>query len=138
MKKEIEEDSLVFKDDKTAGVECLEYYEHDEGGEESSKQHGWIRLPLHDEKKDGKERISMPPVTSPSHQRTRIVENECAICLDSLSIGEVVIWSNNIHCRHAFHQDCILEYLVRLKDQKFPCPCCRQSFCVETKKNPRK
>jgi hypothetical protein len=56
------------------------------------------------------------------------VPNGCVICLDSFAVGEIVVWSNN--CQHAFHQDCVLEYLVPLEPDKSPCPICRQPFCV--------
>ena len=57
------------------------------------------------------------------------VSNVCAICLDAYTAGEMVVWSSNAECQHAFHQDCILDCFVNLKDDdKTPCPCCRQDF----------
>jgi len=49
--------------------------------------------------------------------------NECAICMIEYDVGDVVIYST--HCRHAFHQDCILDWFSREKTQ---CPSCREVF----------
>lgn len=49
--------------------------------------------------------------------------NECAICMIEYDVGDVVIYSK--HCRHAFHQDCILDWFSREKTQ---CPSCREVF----------
>jgi hypothetical protein len=67
----------------------------------------------------------------PRKHYPRAVPNVCAICLDTYKPNETVVWSSNIDCSHAFHQDCILDYLVKLvkvKDTAVPCPCCRQDF----------
>jgi hypothetical protein len=62
------------------------------------------------------------------------VPNCCAICLDSFEVGEVIVWSENEACQHAFHQDCIADYLVPMKDvNESPCPCCRRPFCKDLK-----
>jgi hypothetical protein len=65
----------------------------------------------------------------PRKHYPRTVPNVCAICLDSYKPDDNVVWSSNIDCSHAFHQDCILDYLVKLKvKDAVPCPCCRQDF----------
>ncbi len=53
----------------------------------------------------------------------RRTSNECAICMIEYDVGDVVIYSKN--CRHAFHQDCILDWFSREKTQ---CPSCREVF----------
>ena len=68
----------------------------------------------------------------------RSVTNCCAICLESYKIGEKVTWSTNFtYCLHAFHKDCIVNYLAEvMKKNKInndgeldlPCPICRQQF----------
>ena len=52
----------------------------------------------------------------------------CAICLAVYKEGETVVLSGNTLCRHGFHQDCILDYLVVHDAEAAPCPCCRQLF----------
>jgi hypothetical protein len=65
----------------------------------------------------------------PREHSPRAVPNACAICLEAYKPEETVVWSSNIDCSHAFHQDCILDYLVKLKvKDTVPCPCCRQDF----------
>ena len=56
------------------------------------------------------------------------VPNTCAICFESYKPGDTVAWSNNRQCIHAFHLDCVLEYLVLVKGRRVPCPTCRQTF----------
>mmetsp|Transcript_23659 Transcript_23659/g.28888 ORF Transcript_23659/g.28888 Transcript_23659/m.28888 type:complete len:211 (-) Transcript_23659:70-702(-) len=50
----------------------------------------------------------------------------CAICLGEYDVGDSVCWSYNPECTHAFHTDCILEWLEKNKD----CPCCRNKFVL--------
>jgi hypothetical protein len=71
----------------------------------------------------------------PRHNPSSI-SNLCAICLDSYQAGETVVWSSNLECQHAFHQECILDYCVHHKQEAAaPCPCCRQQFFTKQKKN---
>lgn len=39
--------------------------------------------------------------------------SECSICLTAFSVGDKVSWSS-LHCDHAFHQECIVEWLMTL------------------------
>jgi hypothetical protein len=45
----------------------------------------------------------------------------CSICLEDYKVGEDIGWSRNPLCHHAFHKDCILEYLKAHNS----CPICR-------------
>lgn len=56
-----------------------------------------------------------------------LVPNCCAICLMSYEVGEIVIWSSNKECIHAFHQECVVGWLVKMQPET-PCPCCRAEF----------
>lgn len=66
----------------------------------------------------------------PCRQRHRRVPNCCAVCLCPYEVGECVVWSSNARCRHAFHEDCVVGWLTKMRDGA-PCPCCRQEFCVD-------
>jgi hypothetical protein len=48
----------------------------------------------------------------------------CAICLVEYQDGDEVSWSHNISCDHAFHRDCIIEWLLTSNE----CPCCRRNY----------
>jgi hypothetical protein len=55
----------------------------------------------------------------------------CSICLEDFAEGDRVAQSSNSLCRHSFHQDCIVSWLV-LRQHSF-CPCCRRPFlCLST------
>lgn len=56
-----------------------------------------------------------------------LVPNCCAICLGDYDVGDQVVWSSNQECPHAFHQECILDWLIKMQPAT-PCPCCRQEF----------
>jgi len=60
----------------------------------------------------------------------RTVVGTCAICLCDYEANDTVVWSSNTSCQHAFHEDCIVMWLLRKEDPI--CPCCRQDFfCSE-------
>eukprot|EP00543_Licmophora_paradoxa_P015163 CAMPEP_0202477796 /NCGR_PEP_ID=MMETSP1360-20130828/94125_1 /ASSEMBLY_ACC=CAM_ASM_000848 /TAXON_ID=515479 /ORGANISM="Licmophora paradoxa, Strain CCMP2313" /LENGTH=353 /DNA_ID=CAMNT_0049105049 /DNA_START=530 /DNA_END=1591 /DNA_ORIENTATION=+ len=50
--------------------------------------------------------------------------NACSICLGEYQEGDKICWSHNQYCRHVFHRECILEWLLRHDE----CPCCRHNF----------
>lgn len=53
------------------------------------------------------------------------VPNCCAVCLGTYEEGEDVVWSEN--CQHAFHEECVTEWLIKMQEGN-PCPCCRSVF----------
>jgi hypothetical protein len=48
----------------------------------------------------------------------------CVICLVEYQDGDEISWSHNISCDHAFHRDCIIEWLLT----SYECPCCRRNY----------
>jgi hypothetical protein len=52
--------------------------------------------------------------------------SSCSICLTKYEIGDTVIKSTNPVCKHIFHADCLVSWLMT--KQKPLCPCCRQTF----------
>jgi len=50
--------------------------------------------------------------------------NTCAICLGEYEEGENICRSINSYCKHAFHKDCIVEWLMKHNE----CPCCRKDY----------
>ena len=84
----------------------------------------------------------------------RDVPNSCAICMDPFYFEDRICWSSNHVCPHAFHEKCIVNWLlvlgrrrrvrmqrsvqssegqeneeeVDLTDYPMLCPCCRQEF----------
>jgi hypothetical protein len=67
----------------------------------------------------------------------RTVPNCCAVCLCTYEPGESIVWSSTKECPHAFHEECILEWLIKMQDGT-PCPCCRQEFVDVSLYNERK
>ena len=79
-------------------------------------------------------------------QTTREVPNGCAVCMDPFCVGDRICWSSNAGCPHAFHEKCLINWLLvlgrrrrmrmlqtssndtDLTDYDMLCPCCRQDF----------
>ena len=63
---------------------------------------------------------------SPSQAEPSWHENfvTCSICLSDYEVGDLVCWSRNKECTHAFHKDCIVDWLLRNQN----CPCCRLPY----------
>lgn len=58
------------------------------------------------------------------------VSGSCSICLTNYQIGDRVVWSTNPCCVHAYHENCILNWLSKVEEGL--CPICRQDFCINT------
>jgi cell division septation protein DedD len=58
------------------------------------------------------------------HHDTRDRGTACDICLLDYQVGDAVAWSPNLDCSHTFHNDCVLDWLVR----KPTCPNCRHNY----------
>jgi Ring finger domain len=54
----------------------------------------------------------------------RHVDGQCALCIDDYEEGDKVAWSD-LECPHAFHQECITQWLGKGKKR---CPVCRHWF----------
>lgn len=54
----------------------------------------------------------------------RHVDGDCTLCIDDYEIGDLVVWSD-LECPHAFHKDCIMQWLSKGKKR---CPICRHWF----------
>jgi hypothetical protein len=50
--------------------------------------------------------------------------NDCHICMEEFQVGDKVSWSASDSCNHAYHFQCIKEWLLKKKD----CPYCRQTM----------
>mmetsp|Transcript_114 Transcript_114/g.207 ORF Transcript_114/g.207 Transcript_114/m.207 type:complete len:302 (-) Transcript_114:181-1086(-) len=72
---------------------------------------------------------------------TKKISNICAICLTEYEIGDEIVWSciedENSRCKHAFHEDCMLMWALKIGEEDVKCPCCRQSFCKIIPPRPR-
>ena len=95
-----------------------------------------------DSKVEDLEKQQEPVSVSPKGQHTAAKEEEeedidyfgieaqrdrgtaCDICLLEYRVGETVAWSPNLQCSHSYHEDCILDWLVR----KPTCPNCRNNY----------
>ena len=56
---------------------------------------------------------------------TRRLPDVCPICWSDFDHGEEVCWSPNANCKHAFHVECMMQWLMRPKDH---CPLCRCNY----------
>mmetsp|Transcript_13949 Transcript_13949/g.38571 ORF Transcript_13949/g.38571 Transcript_13949/m.38571 type:complete len:253 (+) Transcript_13949:104-862(+) len=114
----VEEGDLVFDDSKKDAKEGEEAssgiveVDNDDGDDEELGAGGYLMLR-----------------ETPQDEFTvrRKVPNCCAICLGEYEIGDRVVWSSNDECQHAFHMDCLMDWLTKMRDGT-PCPCCRAEF----------
>eukprot|EP00978_Attheya_sp_CCMP212_P000355 scaffold732_cov48-Attheya_sp.AAC.6 len=53
-----------------------------------------------------------------------IGDNTCSICLEAFQVGDKISWSENIKCKHVFHHECIVHWLIKHER----CPCCRKNM----------
>jgi hypothetical protein len=51
-------------------------------------------------------------------------QEQCAICLVEYEAGDEISWSHNKSCTHAFHRECIIDWLISHDE----CPCCRHNY----------
>jgi hypothetical protein len=52
---------------------------------------------------------------------SKLVVVICAVCLESYKAGDILSWSTNMLCKHVFHFNCIVPWLLK---NNF-CPMCR-------------
>jgi hypothetical protein len=52
----------------------------------------------------------------------------CAICLSHFKPHQLVCESNNLSCDHIFHQDCMMDWLMKHRR----CPLCRELYLLKT------
>jgi hypothetical protein len=53
----------------------------------------------------------------------------CAICLRHFKPQQLVCESNNSSCQHVFHKDCMVDWLMKYRDD---CPMCREVYLLKT------
>jgi hypothetical protein len=56
--------------------------------------------------------------------RARLADATCSICLLGYEEGDHIAWSRNPACNHAFHEECIVQWLMKHDE----CPNCRNSY----------
>ena len=98
--------------------EIISMHGNPENGNASSKNEYDI------EESDHLQVLILPPNITNGNRK---VPGVCAICLCAYEVGDVVAWSAEETCQHAFHNDCLVPWLA--KNSEPHCPVCRQSFC---------
>ena len=106
--------------DEDVDIECGE-----QGSEASGAKVGLPTITLGGD--DEAACVRLPP-SPPAPNGSRLVPNCCAVCLCPYEVGETLVWSSNTSCRHAFHRDCVVDYLCKVQEVDCPCPCCRGTF----------
>jgi hypothetical protein len=54
----------------------------------------------------------------------------CAICLCHFKPKQLVCESNNSSCRHVFHKDCMVDWLMK-QTENSTCPMCREVYLIK-------
>jgi len=72
---------------------------------------------------------------SPPPRTDNLVSGECVVCLESMKVGEMVVWSETQCCNHVFHKSCMVSFLAHqrhtpamVREDANPCPMCRQKY----------
>lgn len=60
----------------------------------------------------------------------RLFQTCCAICWSPYRDGDTACLSSNKMCKHAYHADCVMPWL--LEQKRNDCPLCRRNFLSET------
>jgi hypothetical protein len=104
-------------DDDDREIQQLCSLDASENSDDPMEDDAWtLQLPIHH-------------THTPHHDQLE-VSATCAICLRRYRVNDKVTWSprpDNI-CPHAFHQQCLVEWLAKLPDCN--CPICRATFCT--------
>jgi len=72
------------------------------------------------------ERFSTAEVSAPDNigDFTFLASAECSICMEGYKECDMVCWSRNLSCSHAFHTECLLPWLMHHNI----CPNCRSIY----------
>ncbi len=96
---------------------------------ETETEHGGVQVDLATDDylgdlDDSTTRVKLPVDAANGN---RSVSGLCAICLCPYTAGEKITWSSETSCQHAFHKECIIQWLAKKDELK--CPVCRQDYC---------
>ncbi len=96
---------------------------------------------IHEKHQQQVSKISTRRLAHPGDSRKKIVRGHCVICLEDMSCGQMVVWSETKSCKHVYHKKCLVSFLAHNKRQQIerqrrpqqtpdnnPCPTCRQPF----------
>jgi hypothetical protein len=83
-----------------------------------------VDMHIGEEKKKKKTKSRTKASICPRKHAVIEASSTCAICWNNYRDGETVCLSSNKRCKHAYHFDCILPWLLKRND----CPLCRRNF----------
>lgn len=110
----------------------------DDGTFSSDEEAGYGTILISPYLDDRKRSSSSTLDGSNSEKSIKTFSNSCVICLEEYREGDTITWSSNNNCCHAFHRDCLINYLVKVKEEDtYPCPCCRQNFFLHNESDNR-
>eukprot|EP00554_Chaetoceros_debilis_P007534 CAMPEP_0194076354 /NCGR_PEP_ID=MMETSP0149-20130528/3161_1 /TAXON_ID=122233 /ORGANISM="Chaetoceros debilis, Strain MM31A-1" /LENGTH=209 /DNA_ID=CAMNT_0038757073 /DNA_START=305 /DNA_END=935 /DNA_ORIENTATION=+ len=67
------------------------------------------------------------PADEECHADSLYSPKTCPICFEDYKKGDDIAWSKNEKCHHAYHVDCIMQWLMENDD----CPMCREQYVVK-------
>lgn len=62
---------------------------------------------------------------NPNENILKLKDNECSICFGDFVAGDTAAYSGNEQCKHVYHKDCIMQWLMLGHNT---CPTCRNDF----------
>lgn len=129
-----DQDKLAVEGNSSTTTEKLaETFEKEVIDEDRRLEYGNLILGGYQYNIHGEKRNSLPANGPGVNRYGLLVMNCCAICLSSYEEMDVVVWSDKeSDCQHAFHEDCMLDWMCNVQQTKDgmqnKCPLCRQNF----------
>jgi len=119
----------TFDTETTQGYLYLNTFGHNRRGANTDGSHGTIASSANQSLLSSVESMEsmVSTAVSSTSEDSHKIPNQCAICICDYERGDTIVTSCNGDCPHAFHQECIVEWLIKMQDGT-PCPCCRRTF----------
>lgn len=81
--------------------------------------------PTEEEKREIKRTTLRQHFTNTKAPKTEELPISCPICHEEYNEDDQIAWSDNDECKHHFHTDCIMEWMMKGNDD---CPMCRNIY----------
>lgn len=98
--------------DSNVAASCIKLGDASESQADACSDDGSVANEGGNEDNNGAEKCTPCPSTDyfGIEEDSRDPGTACDICILEFEVGDEIAWSPNLHCSHAFHKDCILDW----------------------------